>query len=151
MALLDFLNKRKKGDEEAGEMSFIDHLEELRWHVIRSVVAILIGAIVVFIYARDIVDKVIFAPADKNFVTYKLLCDMSHWLGMGDAVCLAGVDAKFQSNTMTGQCILGILEICKTSPFSQRTQKNPGGYFLGISSFFCRRFIRLLCAGSFHG
>lgn len=105
MALLDFLNKRKKGDEEAGEMSFIDHLEELRWHVIRSVVAILIGAIVVFIYARDIVDKVIFAPADKNFVTYKLLCDMSHWLGMGDAVCLAGVDAKFQSNTMTGQFI----------------------------------------------
>lgn len=105
MALLDFLNKRKKGDEEAGEMSFIDHLEELRWHVIRSVVAVLIGAIVVFIYARDIVDKVIFAPADKNFVTYKLLCDMSHWLGMGDAVCLAGVDAKFQSNTMTGQFI----------------------------------------------
>jgi sec-independent protein translocase protein TatC len=47
MALLDFFNKRKK--EEQGEMSFIDHLEELRWHVIRAVIAVLIGAIAVFI------------------------------------------------------------------------------------------------------
>ena len=56
-------------------MSFIDHLEDLRWHVIRSVIAILIGAIVVFIYAKDIVDDVLFAPADDSFITYKWLCD----------------------------------------------------------------------------
>jgi len=86
-------------------MSFIDHLEDLRWHVIRSVIAILIGAIVVFVYAREIVDKVLFAPTDKSFITYKWLCDLSHWIGAGDAICLAGVDAKFQSNTMTGQFI----------------------------------------------
>lgn len=86
-------------------MSFIDHLEDLRWHVIRSVIAILIGAIVVFIYARDIVDKVLFAPADDSFVTYKWLCDLSHNLGLGNMVCLSGVDAKFQSSTMTGQFI----------------------------------------------
>jgi sec-independent protein translocase protein TatC len=103
MALLDFLNKR--GKQEKGEMTFIDHLEELRWHLIRSVIAILIGAIVVFIYAREIVDKILFAPADNSFVTYKWLCDLSHWLGLGDMVCLSGVDAKFQSNTMTGQFI----------------------------------------------
>ncbi len=103
MALLDFIKKRKT--EEKGEMSFIDHLEDLRWHVIRSVVAILIGAIAVFIYARDIVDKVIFAPADNSFITYKWLCDLSHTLGLGNAICLAGVDAKFQSNTMTGQFV----------------------------------------------
>ena len=52
MALLDFFNKRKQ--DPTGEMSFIDHLEELRWHLIRAVIAILIGAIVVFIYAREI-------------------------------------------------------------------------------------------------
>ena len=86
-------------------MSFIDHLEDLRWHVIRSVIAILIGAVVVFIYAKDIVDKVLFAPADDSFVTYKWLCDLSHSLGLGNMVCLSGVDAKFQSNTMTGQFI----------------------------------------------
>ncbi|HEX7845822.1 MAG TPA: twin-arginine translocase subunit TatC, partial [Chitinophagaceae bacterium] len=101
--LLDFFNKRKK--DPSVEMSFIDHLEELRWHLIRSVIAILIGAIVTFIYARDIVDKILFAPADNSFITYKWLCDLSHFIGAGDAICLAGVDAKFQSNTMTGQFI----------------------------------------------
>ena len=103
MALLDFINKRKK--DPKAEMSFIDHLEDLRWHVFRSVIAILIGAIVVFIYAKDIVDKILFAPADNSFVTYKWLCDLSHSLGLGDMVCLAGVNAEFQSNTMTGQFI----------------------------------------------
>jgi sec-independent protein translocase protein TatC len=102
MALLDFLNKRKK-DEQAAEMTFIDHLEELRWHIIRAVIAILIGATLVFIYARDIVDKLLFAPADKSFVSYRWFCDLGHTVGLGDALCLAGVDAKFQSNTMTGQ------------------------------------------------
>lgn len=86
-------------------MSFIDHLEELRWHVIRSIIAILIGAVVIFIYAREIVDKVLFAPTDSSFVTYKWLCDLSHWLHLGDMVCLAGVKTQFQSNTMTGQFI----------------------------------------------
>ena len=59
MALLDFIKKRNK--DPKAEMSFIDHLEDLRWHVIRSVIAILIGAIVVFIYAKDIVDKILFS------------------------------------------------------------------------------------------
>jgi sec-independent protein translocase protein TatC len=104
MALLDFFNKRKK-ETDTGEMSFIDHLEQLRWHVVRAVIAVLIGAIVVFIYAKEIVNNILFAPADKSFVTYKWLCDVSHFLGLGDAVCLAGVEAKFQSNTMTGQFV----------------------------------------------
>jgi sec-independent protein translocase protein TatC len=105
MALLDFLSKRKKQNESGTEMSFIDHLEELRWHLIRSVVAILIGAIVVGIYSYEIVDTVLFAPAKPDFVSYKWFCNVSHWLGLGDTVCLKGVDAKFQSNTMTGQFI----------------------------------------------
>jgi sec-independent protein translocase protein TatC len=103
MALLDFFNRRKK--DTTTEMSFIDHLEELRWHLIRMVISIVIGAVVVFIYAKEIVDKVLFAPAYNNFITYKWLCDASHALGLGDAVCLTGVDIKFQSNTMTGQFI----------------------------------------------
>ena len=60
MAILDFFNRRKKNPTD--EMSFIDHLEELRWHLVRSVVAILVCAIVVFIYARDIVDTWLHTP-----------------------------------------------------------------------------------------
>jgi hypothetical protein len=59
MALLDFLNRRNRST--AAEMSFIDHLEELRWHIIRAVVAVLVGAIIVFIYVREIVDKILLA------------------------------------------------------------------------------------------
>ncbi len=71
----------------------------------RTTFPMIIGAIAVFVYARDIVDKVLFAPADNSFITYKWLCDLSHSLRLGDAICLAGVDAKFQSNTMTGQFV----------------------------------------------
>ena len=45
MALLDFFDRRNK--DANAEMSFIDPLEELRWHIIRSVIAVLVGAIVV--------------------------------------------------------------------------------------------------------
>jgi sec-independent protein translocase protein TatC len=103
MALLDFLDRRKK--DATAEMSFVDHLEELRWHLIRSVIAIAVGAIIVFIYARNVVDDVLFAPAYKTFITYGWLCKVSHALGLGDAICLPGVDVKFQSNAMTGQFI----------------------------------------------
>ena len=105
MAILDFLGKRKQDKDGGGDMSFIDHLEELRWHILRSVIAILTGAVVVFIFIRNIVDDILFASTDKNFISYKWFCDLSHWVGLGDGLCLNGVDAKFQSNTMTGQFI----------------------------------------------
>jgi sec-independent protein translocase protein TatC len=103
MALLDFLSRRNR--DLNAEMSFIDHLEELRWHIIRAVIAILIGAIVVFIYAKEIVDKVLFAPAHNDFVSYKWFCDLGHFFRLGNQLCMSGVEVKFQSNTMTGQFI----------------------------------------------
>lgn len=100
MALLDFLNKRSKSVE--GEMSFIDHLEVLRWHLIRSVIAIGIASIVFFVFVREIVETVVMAPTRDNFISYKWFCDLSHWLGLGDTVCMQGVNATFQSTQMTG-------------------------------------------------
>ncbi|MCX8020457.1 MAG: twin-arginine translocase subunit TatC [Chitinophagaceae bacterium] len=106
MALLDFLNKRKKSqDNDGAEMSFIDHLEELRWHIIRSLIAVAVAAIVVFIFIRDIVDNILFGPTDPNFVSYELFCRISRAIGLGDTVCVTPVEARFQSNTMTGQFI----------------------------------------------
>jgi sec-independent protein translocase protein TatC len=103
MALLDFLSKRKK--DPNAEMSFIDHLEELRWHLIRSVVAILIGAIVVYIYVREVVDKVLLAPAHDDFVSYKWFCQAGHALRLGETLCMKGVKVSFISTEMTGQFI----------------------------------------------
>jgi sec-independent protein translocase protein TatC len=106
MALLDFFNKRsKKTKPGESEMSFIDHLEELRWHLIRSVIAIGIGSIAFFIYVREIVDQILLAPAHDNFASYRWFCKTSHALGLGDTLCMSGVKVSFLSTEMTGQFI----------------------------------------------
>ena len=100
---MDFFNKRKK--DPNAEMSFIDHLEELRWHLIRAVIAICIGAIVVFIYVKEIVDKVLLAPAHDDFVSYQWFCKAGRALRLGDTLCMQGVKVSFLSTEMTGQFI----------------------------------------------
>jgi len=86
-------------------MSFIDHLEELRWHLIRAVIAVLIGAIVVFIFIRDIVDTILFAPAKESFISYDWFCRAGRALGFGDGLCMGGVNVSFLSTRMTEQFI----------------------------------------------
>ncbi len=96
------LFKRNQGTEQA-EMSFIDHLEELRKHIIRSILAILIFAIVIFIYIDWVFETIIKGPINPDFVSYKALCDFSHWAHMGDALCMPPVTVNLQSTTFGGQ------------------------------------------------
>jgi sec-independent protein translocase protein TatC len=103
MALLDFFNKRKS--PTSGEMSFIDHLEDLRWHVIRSVVAVLVGAVLVFSYSSFVVDQILFAPTRADFISSQWLCSMGHKIGIGNTLCFAEVKAQFLETRMTGQFI----------------------------------------------
>lgn len=103
MGLLDFINKRKK--DPKAEMSFIDHLEDLRWHVIRSVIAVLIGSIIVFIYADFVVNYILFAPTRADFISARWLCSLGHKIGIGDTLCFQQLDVKFLETTMTGQFI----------------------------------------------
>jgi len=103
MALMDFFKKREK--EQAGEMTFIDHLEQLRWHLIRSVIAVVVGAVVVLIYANQIVEDVLMAPTRADFISSKWLCSLGHKINIGDTLCFPPVNASFLENTMTGQFI----------------------------------------------
>jgi len=103
MALLDFFSKRKK--EDKAEMSFIDHLEDLRWHVIRSVIAVIIGAILVFTFIREIVTNIIFAPTRADFISAQWLCQLGHKIGIGETLCFPEVHARFLETQMTGQFI----------------------------------------------
>ena len=103
MALLDFFNRRKK--DVTAEMSFIDHLEELRWHLIRAVVAVLICAIVVYIYSDFVVDTILFGPTREDFISSQWLCRLGHKIGLGDAICFTPVKAEFLETTLTGQFI----------------------------------------------
>ena len=102
MAIMDFFEKRKGGSGSPDEMSFIDHLEALRWHLIRAVIAVIIGAIVFFIFIYDITDKIIMGPTKPDFVTVKWFC----WLGKQlhvDSLCFQMAEVKFQETQMASQ------------------------------------------------
>jgi sec-independent protein translocase protein TatC len=85
------------------EMSFLDHLEELRWHLIRSVIAILIIAVVAFIFKDFIFDVLLFGPKQKDFITYRWFCSISQSLGQGNSFCIDELPFRIQSRTMAGQ------------------------------------------------
>jgi sec-independent protein translocase protein TatC len=69
------------------EMSFLEHLEELRWHIIRSLIAIMSAGIILFIFQRWLFDTVIFGPTRKDFLSYRVICDLSNSIGLGDIMC----------------------------------------------------------------
>lgn len=82
------LKKKKKNDapksrEDGAEMSFLDHLEQLRWHLLRSAASIFVFGIAVFL-AKDLVfDKIIFGPLHDNFPTFKLFCSFGKSMCFG--------------------------------------------------------------------
>ena len=86
-------------------MTFIDHLEALRWHILRSLLAWTAGGILIFIYRDWIFDNVIFAPAHTNFISYAVLCKISHSLHLGQALCMPPVNIQLQGNTVSGPFI----------------------------------------------
>lgn len=90
-----FLNRTKQGNKS--EMNFVDHLEALRWHIIRSILAIVILGIVVFINIDWVFDTIIMGPIEKDFLTYTNLCNLSHQLKLGDALCISPVEINMQA------------------------------------------------------
>ena len=84
------------------EMSFLDHLEDLRWHLIKSVAAITIAATGAFLAKGFIFDVLIFGPSKASFITYQLLCKASQYIGM-ESFCFTELPFRIQSRTMSGQ------------------------------------------------
>lgn len=87
---------------EEKEMAFLDHLEELRWHVVRAVAAIFIMMIVAFIYTEEIFEYIIFAPGDVNFITFRWLCKLGDLTGAA-GLCVTEIPMKIQSRFLMGQ------------------------------------------------
>ncbi|MFT4831708.1 MAG: sec-independent protein translocase protein TatC [Psychroserpens sp.] len=85
------------------EMSFLDHLEELRWHLIRSTIAVVLIGLVAFIMKDFVFDTVIFGPKKPDFPTYKLFCHLSKMLGFNEAFCGTEPLFRIQSREMAGQ------------------------------------------------
>ena len=84
-------------------MSFLDHLEIFRWHLIRSAIAVLFFAIIAFIFKDIVFDVILLGPKDPNFPTYKALCAISQYLRLEDALCLKESPFTLMNITMSGQ------------------------------------------------
>ncbi len=93
---------------EEKEMAFLDHLEELRWHVVRAVGSIFIFTIVAFIFVPWIFDNIVFAPAKLDFPTFKYMCELGRMVGMDDSLCVTDLPFKVQSRNMTGQFMMSL-------------------------------------------
>ncbi|MDX1463836.1 MAG: twin-arginine translocase subunit TatC, partial [Marinirhabdus sp.] len=83
-------------------MSFLDHLEELRWHLIRATIAVVIAGTLAFVFKELIFEGIIFAPKRADFPTYKILCKAAKLIGF-DSFCFTELPFRVQSRTMAGQ------------------------------------------------
>lgn len=99
-----------------GEMSFLDHLEELRWLLVRSTIAVLIMATFTFFVSDYIFDTIIFGPTNANFITYRYFCDLSHQLGFAESICVTDMPFIIQNTDMEGQVTI-LVWTCITAGF----------------------------------
>lgn len=98
------------------EMSFLDHLEELRWLLVRSSAAVVVMAVVSYFFADYIFDELIFGPTDPSFVTYRFFCEASHYLGFADSICITELNFIIQNTEMEGQVNIFVW-VCITAGF----------------------------------
>ncbi len=85
------------------EMGFFDHIDELRKHIIRSAVAILGMAVVVFFNKSLLFDTILFGPVHIDFWTYRQMCDLSYWLTGTDVYCVKEMGFVLSNIDITGQ------------------------------------------------
>ncbi|QXV66465.1 twin-arginine translocase subunit TatC [Mucilaginibacter achroorhodeus] len=98
---------KEKGQNMEAEMSFFDHLEELRWHLVRSAIAVCIFMGVAFYYYDFIFSQIIMGPAKPTFWTYRMLCKLGDALHR-DGFCVHEIPVKLMNNEMAGQFTLQI-------------------------------------------
>lgn len=89
------------------EMSFLDHLEELRWHIIRAVIAIMVFAIAAFVGKAIVFGQIILGPSRTDFWTYEMLCAFGELIN-SQALCITELPFIIQSRQMTGQFTMHI-------------------------------------------
>ncbi len=89
--------------KDPNQLSFLDHLEVLRWHLIRSVIAIGVFTIIAFLSKKLVFDVIIFGPKNPDFLTYRIFCKLSNLMGMDDAFCMEELPFSLQNIDMAGQ------------------------------------------------
>jgi sec-independent protein translocase protein TatC len=138
-------------DEVSLQMSFMQHLDALRWHLVRSAIAIVVIGVALFCYNNFLFDTVIFGPLKQEFFSYKALCAIGHKIGAGDVMCMTIKPMQLQTLAASEQffthmwiAILGgiilafpyiIYELWKfIKPALKNTESAPAKLFVIVAS-----------------
>jgi len=92
-----------KVEKKKKKESFLSHLEDLRWHLTRSVISIVVGTVIAFLNKGFLFDKIIFACKENSFPTYVFLC------GISESLCIKDMPFILMNIEMTGQFTMHIL------------------------------------------
>ena len=103
--------------EKEKEMSFLGHLEELRWHLVRSATVVLIFGIFLFIFQKEVYENFLLAHRKSDFITYQLFCDFFNLFGLDSSFCRVSFKDNLISlkptqqlmNSIWSSFILGII------------------------------------------
>ncbi len=88
-------------------MSFIDHLEALRWHIIRSAISIVVFATAAFLAKDFLFHDLILGPSRSDFWTYQAFCRLGNWVGTPE-LCMDKIGFVIQNREMSGQLTMHI-------------------------------------------
>ena len=103
------IEENLEDSSEEKEMSFLDHLEELRWHIIRSVGSILIFTIGAWIFRNEIFGNIVLGPTKPSFFTNKLLCQLAEMTAI-DSLCFEQAEFILQSREVSGQFMMALTQ-----------------------------------------
>jgi len=98
-----FFNKR--GHTKQAQMAFVDHIEELRWHIIRAILAILVASAYCFFNIEWIFTNIILGPTQNDFISYKYLSQLGELLHI-DVLKLKDMSIQFQNTELSGQFMM---------------------------------------------
>ncbi|WP_282787800.1 twin-arginine translocase subunit TatC [Flavobacterium croceum] len=138
--------------KEYKDMSFLDHLNDLRWVLVKSSIAIVIMAFVAYFFSDFIFDTLIFGPTRTDFVTYRFFCEASHYVGFKDSICIEDLPFTIQNTEMEGQVNIFIWTLILAgfilafpyvlyqfwtfiSPALYEKERKNAKLFIGVSSF----------------
>ena len=89
---------------QESDMSFLSHLEVLRWHLVRSIIVILFCSLFCFLIPGIIFEQILLGPTSTDFITYQFLSNISNFLGFGD------LNFSQISNLSENMIALGVLD-----------------------------------------
>ena len=87
---------KKTNPKEGAQMSFLEHLEELRWRLVRSAIVVVCIGIVIWLYQEWIMENVFMSMKSSDFISFRLMCQ---WFG----TCVGDIPVQLQSMTVSGQ------------------------------------------------